>query len=766
MDENPPAVKPTSWRIGFWSNVPPSPFGGISHPGKLLWQIDVPADRVKEEWAGSDQVPDMIPETCFQYYVNLTSKEYFRQAKEEPNTVDSVFWLSIAAIYQPGPPPPNPWGWKTRPWHWMDDAVTFTIAGDFKPGYVPDPSIIHPLEYCGQSYDTAFELDTDPNYIKWEQAYTGIRDWPHYEDEESMATVDTVVEPWTKWSQKPDLNPGPTITSIDVDATFSQMPVYPPQVLADDFNCITTGPITDIYVWGSWLHDALPDGGPQNVLFTLSLHADLPVGDPRNPKNYSMPGQLLWMRQFTPGEFEVMFYMEIPEGYYMPCTQWYLPQDHFGCWLYHFKLQPGEFTQTGTTTKPIVYWLDVQAMPIATNPEVRFGWKASERHWNDDAVFAIGAEPILVPGPWQNLTYPMGHPYAGRTIDLAFEIVTLKQYEQFNLIRQVADDWKCERQTPVTAAVWWGSYIGYGYEACQCQTTTPRPTKPDYFLLSIWTDVPANPYEPNSFSHPGEKKWEYRTNKYDEVLVGYDKHPEPGEPGTGGYEPVFRYSVKLPQTSWFRQKDVNEVFWFSVVAVYDQNDPTYPWGWTNHKHVFNDDAAAWEMDDTGMWKWIPLKDQNHETEDMSFVLFTEPGCFPSCHKDYFDWLLMGKPACWCYLRQCHGDADNQTEGGPKTGYYYVHFNDLNVLLAGWNVREPALPPIPSGPGIVTCTAPSGVPCVCADFKHDQEGGAKTGYYRVHFNDLNILLASWSIKEPAPPPIPSGPGVKTDCLNCP
>ena len=726
----PPAVKPTSWRIGFWSNAPPTAVGGISHPGKLLWQFDVPADRVKEEWAGSDRVPDMIPETCFQYYVNLLPNEYFWQAKQELNTVDSVFWLSIAAIYQPGPPPPNPWGWKTRPWHWMDDAVTFIIQGDFKPGYVPDPSTIRALEYCGQSYDTAFELDTDPNYIKWEQAYTGLRDWPHYEDEESMATVDTVVEPLTKWSQKPDLNPGTTITSIDVDATFSQMPIYPPQVLADDFNCITTGPITDIYVWGSWLHDALPPGGPQNVIFTLSLHDDLPVGHPQNPNRYSMPGQLRWMRQFSPAEFEVLPYMEIPEGYYMPCMQWYLPQDHFGCWLYHFKLQPGEFTQTGTTTKPVVYWLDVQAMPIATNPEVRFGWKASEQHWNDDAVFAVGAEPIPVPGPWQKLTYPVGHPYAGKTIDLAFEIVTQKQHEQFNLRRQVADDWRCKDKTPVTTAVWWGSYIGYGYEACQCQTTTPRPTKPDYFLLSIWTDVPANPHEPNSFSHPGEKKWEYRANKYDEVLVGYDKHPEPGEPGTGGYEPVFRYSVKLPQTSWFRQKDVNKVFWFSVVAVYDQNDPTYPWGWTNHKHMFNDDAVAGYQGSTGGWIWEELYDQTGMSEDMSFVLFTEPGCFPSSYTTYDDWLALGKPNCWCGIYgtpqwpyQCDGDADNATEGALK---FRVSANDLNLVIANWKkkITDPTLNP-------------------CADIDHKSEGALK---FRVSANDLNIIIANWKKKD--------------------
>jgi hypothetical protein len=566
---------------------------------------------------------------------------------------------------------------------------------------------------------------------------------------------------------------------------------------------------------------------------------------------------------------------------------------------------------------------------------------------------------MQVPGPWQKLTYPVGHPYAGKTIDLAFEIVTQKQYEQFNLRRQVADDWRCESRSPVTTAVWWGSYIGYGYEACQCQTTTPRPTKPDYFLLSIWTNVPANSGEPSSFSHPGEKKWEYRTNKYDEVLVGYDKHPEPGEPGTGGYEPVFRYSVKLPQTSWFRQKDVNEVFWFSVVAVYDQNDPTYPWGWTNHQCVAwepkgldelgywklnetsgiiasdssgngndgtliggptwtagricggalqldgvddyvdtgyttdlpvwtisvwvigpnapsgrtptgpvhrennyqinwdhtdpnfrgaaglrvgsrwypasfgplaanrwyhlaatydgetlnaykngvlitsntapsgnpdaetatlkfgrhalnpqyfrgtiddiriynralkagevraltdmgqNDDAAAWELDPTGQWKWTPLTDQTGRSEDMSFVLFTEPGCFPSCHNDYFEWLLVGKPACWCYPRQCHGDADGLKQGSALTGYMYVGTNDLAILISGWKILEP-----PKGPGL------SGN-MICADFDHAKQGSALTGYMRVGTNDLSKLIAYWKVLEP-----PKGPGVDPNCLNCP
>jgi hypothetical protein len=127
-------------------------------------------------------------------------------------------------------------------------------------------------------------------------------------------------------------------------------------------------------------------------------------------------------------------------------------------------------------------------------------------------------------------------------------------------------------------------------------------------------------------------------------------------------------------------------------------------------------------------------------------------CFPSDHPDYAEWVAVGKPNCWCYPRQCHGDADGLKEGSAKKGYYYVHFNDLNVLLAGWNTLEPD-----KGPGIATVTGPNGEPGICADFAHDQEGSAKKGYYRVHFNDLNILVSNWNVLEPD-----KGPGVPPDC----
>src|SRR5205085_7160156 len=44
-------------------------------------------------------------------------------------------------------------------------------------------------------------------------------------------------------------------------------------VLADDFICTNTGPVTDIHIWGSWLND-LVDPTPT---FWLGIYYDVPA---------------------------------------------------------------------------------------------------------------------------------------------------------------------------------------------------------------------------------------------------------------------------------------------------------------------------------------------------------------------------------------------------------------------------------------------------------------------------------------------------------
>jgi hypothetical protein len=513
-----PEQQPESWLITFWSNVPPG-VANFSYPETPLWRIRVQSHRVKVEYVGQDEFPlnpDIQPEACFQYYLDLQPEELFWQQDYLDRTKDNIFWVSIVAIYDSAAQVGNPWGWKTRPWSWMDDAVTFNLDSEIPIGDALNPDIVRPLEYQGESYDVAFELDTDPAYIKWEQPFTGLIHWPHYEDVLSMGIV---VPPQnvSKYLQPPDLPEG-----IDVDATDDGLAAST-QILADDFPCTTTGPITDIHIWASWFKDEPPDGDPRNVEITLSIHEDIPAV-PGDPDSYSMPGPVRWWRTFRPGEFGVEQLQAYRQGYFMPCTGDWFPDNHNNAYRYDFYINPDEaFIQQGSPDKPVIYWLDVQAKPQSATQSTRFGWKTSTREFQDVAVFGIGQEPF--DGPWR----PMYHPETGRRLEMAFEITTTTEPE-LQIQSLVADDWKCEEETPVTAAVWWGSYIGYTYQACQDTMIVP-PQKPDYFLLNVWTDVPQTP---TSFSHPGDIIWEHRAYDYDEVLVGFDKHPHAAAASVAG----------------------------------------------------------------------------------------------------------------------------------------------------------------------------------------------------------------------------------------
>ncbi len=206
-----------------------------------------------------------------------------------------------------------------------------------------------------------------------------------------------------KWVQLPDPSP----LGIDVNATFDF-------ILADDFLCTASGPVTGIHLWGSWRNNYLPFGDPMQVVFRLSIHADIPAN--QNPDGYSIPGELLWEYTFQPGEFSARPFGEGPEGWMNPPDEYAFPGDDI-CWQYNFHIDPTQaFYQHGSPDQPMVYWLDVQAQPL--DPQAFFGWKTSLDHWNDDAVWGRGAEPYM--GPWFELRYPPQHEMHGQSIDLAF----------------------------------------------------------------------------------------------------------------------------------------------------------------------------------------------------------------------------------------------------------------------------------------------------------------------------------------------------------
>ncbi len=107
--------------------------------------------------------------------------------------------------------------------------------------------------------------------------------------------------------------------------------------------------------------------------------------------------------------------------------------------------------------------------------------------------------------------------------------------------------------------------------------------------------------------------------------------------------------------------------------------------------------------------------------------------------DHFEWVSVGVPDCWCYPRQCHGDADGQKEGSSKSGYFYVYYNDLNTLSASWQKD-------PNEEGFD----------ICADFDH----AADANGFRVGQGDLDILNTYFQVKEPL-----DGNGIDPNCLDC-
>jgi hypothetical protein len=225
------------------------------------------------------------------------------------------------------------------------------------------------------------------------------------------------------YPQLPDL----TNTGIDVLATVQGDWASQPQwkILADDWLCTETGPVSDIHIWGSWRNSHLPNGDPNNVVFKLSIHDDVPAG----PTTFSRPGLLLWQGFYRPGQFTVLpnIVSGVTWRFFDPnLVQNPIVGQDSTAWQYNF-------TNLGVNGVPLfeqrqghIYWLDVQAQPL--DPTAFFGWKTTNPldprtpHFQDDAVFAdtaaFGGALIT---PWAPLVYPPGA-FEGQSIDLAFVI--------------------------------------------------------------------------------------------------------------------------------------------------------------------------------------------------------------------------------------------------------------------------------------------------------------------------------------------------------
>ena len=258
--------------------------------------------------------------------------------------------------------------------------------------------------------DAGFTLTTPP-FPYWE----GDEIEYIYASDASVFYNDLETEESHKmhWPQLPDPN------GWDVRACFNEEDGKQ-KILADDFRCTASGPITNITFWGSWFDDQFDMQDPWQGItkIHLSMHDDIPDPDGQGPL-YSMPQLpplMEWdidLNALPPG-WNVVVTPEVPswQGWYDPNLNEFIPSNHTNYFRYDITIPTEEaFVQTSNT----IYWLDVSVE--TADPAFKWGWKTTTNHWNDDAVWAD--MPVIDTNQWQELYEP---PLFEQSLDLAFII--------------------------------------------------------------------------------------------------------------------------------------------------------------------------------------------------------------------------------------------------------------------------------------------------------------------------------------------------------
>ncbi len=174
-----------------------------------------------------------------------------------------------------------------------------------------------------------------------------------------------------------------------------------PEVLADDWQCTETGPVSDIHFWFSALDDAVPEIFNVHV----SIHENIPP-DPAVP--YSRPGTSLWERDFSPTEVTWRVAGTGQQGWYVPQNQFYEPEDH----LIFYQMNIMNFDNPFVQEEGQIYWLD-----LSISSATPLGWKTSgSPQFMDTSVWGILPEPDWAP------IYDPRIPGAAFPLDLAFVI--------------------------------------------------------------------------------------------------------------------------------------------------------------------------------------------------------------------------------------------------------------------------------------------------------------------------------------------------------
>ena len=421
-------------------------------------------------------------------------------------------------------------------------------------------------------------------------------------------------------------------------------------VLADDFFCDSTGPITDIHIWGSWLNDV--HGTITN--FWLGIYDDVPA-----VTNFSSgiitpshPGTNLLWQQWFGSQFAESIYTNGDEQFFDPTTTNIIGPDTK---VYYYCFYPtNPFVQTGTLARPTNYWLAARAQIAEAGPI--YGWKTSLVPYHDAAVRGTTAGINGLPiGDW----VPM-YDFAQQPLDLSFKLTTtnsqppqccpetngVKYLQRPNVINgidlnvsqnfTIADDFRCTNSGPVTDIHLWGSWLSDALDPAAVYT------------LAIWSDVPAGPGNP--YSHPGIPLWtqsfvpgQYTVCPYTNVLEGFYQSDAVGFMGWSTNLYYLCFFLTDPANGFTQtgtpQNQTN--YWLSVSA---QTAAVNDFGWKTSVDAYND-TAVWANGPLPPPVWNPIINPlNNSNYNMAFKITTatnsQPpptGCVETNGVKYVQW---------------------------------------------------------------------------------------------------------------------------------
>ena len=363
----------------------PGPYSWLGTFGPAQYTCSLYETNILEGWLNPPTNYTSIGDfSCWQYDFNIPPGEAFYQ--QGTPTAPVVYWLDVQAQLPFITGSQVRFGWKTCPTNWNDDAVWVTNREPYiglwnrltyPPGHMR----------AGQTLDLAFRLNA-------------VQDW-----------VSGV-----KWSQPPVPYSGSNMFN-----GWNQWSVFDQPIVADDWVCISTNPVTDIHWWGSfigWSHPSPPPEVPAG--FLLGIWTDVPTN---TIEQFSHPGLNIWQNYCTNFTWQFVGWdidPRIPSGLGIGTP----PE---ACFKFEQDLLEHEWFYQNPDGLTNIYWISIAA--VYTNQTIQYpwGWKTRPRDTNslapDDAVWSSFPFPPPLEG-WNPIYYQ------NDSWDVAFQLTTRRVEEQ------------------------------------------------------------------------------------------------------------------------------------------------------------------------------------------------------------------------------------------------------------------------------------------------------------------------------------------------